>query len=103
MALDFCKRLQKFTSHLLQRINSPMEMNQETKLVFLRPYEEMSLTTVMRNLIGSLQTTIRLKQPDFLNPSLSYIIGEQNLTYTLIPSNCQCKIPIFHGERSIIK
>ncbi|XP_057658512.1 uncharacterized protein LOC130895308 [Diorhabda carinulata] len=65
--LDFAKRLQVLRSHLVQRTNSfsLAEMPANTKEIYRRQYDQMALKTLIRNLTGLLQHTIRLKNPMF--------------------------------------
>lgn len=78
--LEFAKRLQVLKSNLVQRINSLTveEMDENTKLIHLRQYDTMSLRTLIRNLPGNLQQTIRLKNPTNIETAISYIIEEEN-------------------------
>ena len=81
-SLDFGKRLQVYRSNLAQKINSQTDMDQNTKLIYLRQYEQICLRTFIRGLTGSLQSIIRLKNPVNLETALTYVNEEENFHYS---------------------
>lgn len=82
--LDFARRLQVLKSHLVQRINSfsVTEMPVNTKEIYRRQYDQMALKTLIRNLTGLLQQTIRIKNPASIEAAITFIIEEDNFNYS---------------------
>lgn len=78
--LEFAKRLQVLKSQLAQKINnlSRQVMDDNTKAIHLRQYDTMTLRTLIRNLSGTLQQTIRLKNPNNIETAISNMIEEEN-------------------------
>lgn len=81
--LDFGKRLQILRSNLVQKINSftTQQMDEPTKLIYLRQYEQATLRTFIRGLSFNLQNIIRIKTPNCLEEALSLVTEEQNFHY----------------------
>jgi hypothetical protein len=80
--LEFGKRLQVYRSTLAQKINSQTNMDQATKIIYLRQYEQICLKTFIRGLTGSLQCFIRLKNPENIEVAMTYVIEEENFHYS---------------------
>lgn len=82
--LDFAKRLQVLRSSLAQKINSfnDAQLDAATKLIYLRQYEQVCLRTFIRGLPGSLQSIIRLKNPNCIEEAMTLIVEEENFQYS---------------------
>lgn len=95
--LDFGKRLQVLRSALAQKINSytNAEMNNGTKIIYLRQYDQVCLRTFFRGLPGHLQSVIRLKSPNCIELAMTQITEEENFHYTqnLFGAPVQQKLP----------
>lgn len=83
-SLDFARRLQVLRSSLAQKINSFTDDNmaQATKLIYLRQYDQVCLRTFIRGLPGTLQSIIRLKNPDCIESAMTQITEEENFHYS---------------------
>lgn len=82
--LDFARRLQVLRSNLAQKINSITDaiMNKDTKLIYLRQYDQVCLRTFIRGIPGPLQSLIRLKNPNCIEVAMTQITEEENFHYT---------------------
>jgi len=80
--IEFGARLQVLRSNLASKICNTTEFDKTTKQIYIRQYEQLSLKTFIRNLPNQLQSIIRLKNPDTLETAMSYVIEEENFSYT---------------------
>lgn len=82
--LDFGKRIQIARSRLASKISSlpETEMPKETKIIYLKQYDQLSLKTFIRGLPHSLQSIVRLRSPENLEIAMNYVTEEENFKYT---------------------
>lgn len=92
-SLDFGRRLQVLRSSLAQRIGSDTQLDNQTKAIHLRQYDQMSLRTFIRGLPTPLQSIIRLKSPNSLETAITYINEEENFQYSQNLFKTQVTVP----------
>lgn len=82
--LEFGKRIQIARSKLASKISSQSEttMPKETKLIYLKQYDQVALKTFIRGLSGHLQSIVRLRNPASLEIAMHFVTEEENFRYT---------------------
>ncbi|XP_050516300.1 putative mediator of RNA polymerase II transcription subunit 24 [Diabrotica virgifera virgifera] len=83
---NFGMRCQETRSLVAQKLNT-LNIKAPEKLIRIQSYDDLCLKTYIRGLPLSLQTNIRLRNPDSLEKAMCFVIEEENFLYSLQRGN----------------
>lgn len=74
-------RCQHATSLIFSKLNSMLDIDLAEKMTRLQTYNDLALKTFIKNLIGQLQSNVRLRNPNTLEQAMSCVIEEEYFLY----------------------